>query len=141
MNSEAKSMSDLQPFSALWDSIAGRRVEVVRYFYDQLFETHPEYKRLFPEQMDHQMEKMVEMISAVARFSNRIDLIQPYLMQISRTHQTYNLSSQDLNNFKRVFIDAIAASLPEQWNKQTEDSLNCAFDDTLIPIFEEGLQA
>ncbi len=51
---------------------------------------------------------MVEMISAVTRFSDHIDLVRPYLLRVSRAHQPYQLGRQDLNDFKRAFIDTIA---------------------------------
>ena len=61
----------------LWDKLASRQIDFIRVFYHRLFEQYPEYHRLFPDKMDAQMEKMVEMISAVLRYSNDIPHIRP----------------------------------------------------------------
>lgn len=123
----------------MWDSLAGRRVELVRRFYARLFERYPEYRALFPEVMDQQMEKMVEILSAIIRFSDHIDLIRPYLLGAARAHESLGIDAEDLRKFTDVLIEAVGDACPEQWNEASERAWHQALDDVVIPIFEEGL--
>ena len=56
-----------------WEALAGKRMQFTHAFYARLFERHPEYRALFPEAMDSQMEKMVEMFSSVTRFADHTE--------------------------------------------------------------------
>jgi hemoglobin-like flavoprotein len=125
----------------VWDQLAGGRVELVRAFYDRLFEEYPEYKEMFPENMDHQMEKMVEMVGAVVRFADNIDLIRTYLQQVGVAHRSFHIHEKDLNNFKRVFIETVADACKGFWRDEHEEAFRHAFDDVIIPIVDEGLEA
>lgn len=122
-----------------WDSLAGRRREFVESFYEHLFDKHPEYRSLFPDSLDHQMEKMVEMLSAVARFSDHIDLIRPYLLRIAESHKNFGIQAQDIANFRSAMMEALAEESGADWNQARSDAFAAAFDNTIIPLFEEGL--
>ena len=123
----------------IWDALAGRRVELVRGFYDRLFERYPRYRALFPQSMDQQMEKMVEILSAVIRFSAHIDLIRPYLLHAARAHRALGIDTEDLRNFTDVLVEAVGEACPERWTEENAQAWHRALDDVVIPIFEEGL--
>lgn len=126
--------------SRIWDALAGQRRSLVRVFYTRLFQEYPHYRGLFPEAMDEQMEKMVDMMGAVARFSDHIDVIRPYLLRVAYAHKDLNIEEEDLENFRTVLLQSIADFCPNEWDEETEASFNEAFDDTIIPIFREGME-
>lgn len=123
----------------IWDALAGRRIELVRTFYERLFERYPEYRTLFPESMDQQMEKMVEILSAIVRFSDHIDLIRPYLLNAARAHKSLGIDAEDLRKFTDVLIEAVGEACPERWSEESAQAWRQSLDDVVIPIFEEGL--
>ena len=123
----------------VWNEMAGHRLELVDAFYERLFELYPEYRPLFPTNMDHQMEKMVEMIGAVVRFSNNTDLIRDYLNQVGKAHELLHLTRQDLQNFKNVFVEAAAVACPQIWRDEHRQALTKTFDELIIPVMEESL--
>ena len=90
--------------------------------------------------MDAQMEKMVEMTSAVLRHSNNIPHIRPYLLRIGEAHRSFGIEAKDLVNFKNVFIETATNFFGDIWQKDYQDEFETAFDDTIIPIFAEGLR-
>ena len=122
-----------------WDSLAGRRREIVESFYEHLFDQHPKYREMFPDSLDHQMEKMVEMLSAVARFSDHIDLIRPYLLRIAEAHKELGIDAEDVANFRNAMIETLAEKSGPDWNQAHTEAFAAAFDNTIIPLFEEGL--
>ena len=123
-----------------WEALAGRRAEFTKNFYDAFFDAFPEYRKLFPAAMDAQMERMVEMFSNLARFAEHTDLIQPYLLQIGFAHRRFGLHAEDAENFKNVFIATLADALEGSWSAEHEAAWRSAFDDILLPMFDEGLE-
>jgi len=124
----------------MWDLLAGRRRQFVESFYHDLFGRFPDYRQYFPDHMDAQMERMMDLIGAVARFSNHIDLVRPYLLRVGAAHKMVSLKMEDLCNFRDVFIDTTAASCGEFWEERHAKAFREAFDDTIIPIVYEGLR-
>ncbi|MDH3637059.1 MAG: globin domain-containing protein [Gammaproteobacteria bacterium] len=133
-------MSKTEKVSHIWEVLAGKRQALVEAFYTRLFQEYPHYRQLFPEEMDGQMEKMVDMMSAVARFSDHIDMIRPYLIRVAYVHKDLDIGERDLENFRTVLLESIAEFCPGDWDDETEVSFNHAFDDTIIPIFREGME-
>lgn len=123
-----------------WEALAGRRGQFAKQFYAEFFERFPEYRDLFPAEMDAQMERMVEMFSSIARFADRTDLIQPYLLQVGFAHRRFGIRLSDAENFKNVFIETLGRVLGDDWDGRHESAWQHAFDDMLIPMFDEGLE-
>ncbi len=123
-----------------WEALAGQRAQFTKAFYTAFFDQFPEYRALFPDAMDAQMERMVEMFSNLARFADHSDLIQPYLLQVGFAHRGFGIRHNDAENFKEVFISTLAEARGEAWNEDHETAWRQAFDDMLIPMFDEGLE-
>ena len=134
-------MYDDNPIEQVWNLLAGRRKQLVESFYDNLFIRFPHYRQHFPEHMDPQMERMMDLIGSVARFSDHISLIRPYLLKVGEAHKAINLELEDLRNFRDVFIDTVAQTCGASWEEQHAKAFREAFDDTIIPIVYEGLRS
>jgi len=132
--------TDMTAIQETWDALAGRRIVLVDTFYSRLFDRNPEYRGLFPESMTPQKEKMVEMISSVARFIDQVDLIRPYLVNVGAAHRGTGITAGDIENFKEVFIDTLAFTCSERWESRHEKAWREVFDEVIVPIFSEGLE-
>ena len=128
-----------QVIEELWDSLAGERVQLIGAFYERLFDRYPQYRELFPDKMDHQKDKMVEMLSALARFSDHIDMIRPYMTRIAEVHRSLGLHPQDLRNFQAVLIETLEQQSGSRWRPEHGVAFKEAFDTSIIPLFEDGM--
>ena len=135
-------MSNTREIEEIWTLLAGKRRDFVESFYSQLFQRFPDYQQYFPKHMDAQMELMMELVGSIARFSNHIDLIRPYLLQVGAAHKDMVLlKREDLCNFRDVFIDTAAIICGEHWEERHAKAFRDAFDDTIIPIIFEGMRS
>lgn len=133
--------SETKPIKEVWDLLAGRRRQFVESFYANLFHQFPDYEQYFPEHMDAQMERMMDLIGSVAFLSDQINLIRPYLLQVGAAHKDIlRLEMEDLCNFRDVFIETAADVCSESWQDRHALAFQAAFDDTIIPIIYEGLR-
>ncbi len=134
-------MSDVNSIKEVWDLLAGRRRQFIETFYANLFNQFPDYQQYFPEHMDAQMERMMELISSVVHISDQINHIRPYLLQVGAAHkEIVLLKKEDLCNFRDVFIETAATTCGESWEDRHAKAFQAAFDDTIIPIVYEGLR-
>ena len=95
---------------------------------------------MFPEAMDSQMEKMVEMFSSVTRFADHTDLVRPYLTSVGYSHRRLGIDASDVENFKLAFVDTLADLCADWWDQSHVRAWHGAFDDIIVPLFDEGLE-
>lgn len=131
---------DIEHIKATWEELAGRRVEFVGAFYKHLFERYPDYRRLFPQQLDPQLERMTEMISALALHSEHIDLIEPYLENVGFAHRATGIRTDDVQNFVTTFVDTLGEMCGDRWTPARAEAWSNVFSDIVVPLFEEGLE-
>ena len=131
---------EVEHIKQTWHELAGRRNTFVEGFYGRLFERHPGYREKFPDDMSAQMEHMVEMVSSVARYCDHMGLIEPYLRTVGYAHRGTGIHDRDVQNFRDVFIESLSEAGTEHWDTAHEQSWREAFDDVVIPMFDEGLE-
>ena len=133
-------MTDMHIIKQDWEALAGQRVQFIDSFYERLFARHPQYQAMFPDRMDTQMEKMVEMFSSIARFADHSDLIRPYLVSVGYAHRRLGIGAADVENFKEAFIATLAQLREGSWDETHEKAWHEAFEDLVVPLFDEGLE-
>ncbi|RKZ47199.1 MAG: hypothetical protein DRR08_32590 [Candidatus Parabeggiatoa sp. nov. 2] len=127
-----------------WDKLADKQPALVQTFQERLFEQHPNYKSLFPEASSLRlMEKMVKTLILAARVDDP-ELVHPRMVRLGDKHRRFNLTQEDLFNFKRVFLEVLGEycrqHCPETWNDDCVQAWNEAFDDHIIPYMTQGLE-
>ena len=123
-----------------WDKLAGKHQELVTTFYQRFFQEYPDYKSIFPESMDRQMKKMVETMALIARVSEDTEIAHPHLTKLGNKHTQYQLSKQDLQNFKNVFLQVLGEYSGDDWTGECQQSWTEAFDKHVIPHMMQGLR-
>ncbi len=123
-----------------WNALAGRRLEFIEAFYDRLFERYPRYRELFPEKMGAQHERMIEMIGALAQFADHIPPLEPYLSNVGFQHRRTGIRADDVENFKRTFLETLAGFPMEIDPDARQRAWQEAFDEVIIPLFDQGLE-
>lgn len=65
--------------------------EVGSMFYARLFETYPELRPLFAEDIQLQAKKLVQMLATVVNGLHRLDAIMPAIEDLARRHEEYGV--------------------------------------------------
>lgn len=125
---------------ASWRELTGQRREFIDTFYTRLFERYPDYRDLFPPHMNVQLEHMIEMISTLAQFADHTHLLEPYLGKVGFAHRGTGIHADDVENFKEVFLDTLAAFSTADDVDSRCRAWREVFDDVIIPLFDEGLE-
>jgi len=115
----------------------------VQTLYERLFEQYPNYKSLFPESMNRQMEKIVKTIALVARM-DAPEIVHSRLLKLGYKHRQFNLKREDFLNFKQLFLEVLGEYCneycPELWNDGCVQAWHKAFDEQIIPYLTQGLE-
>jgi hemoglobin-like flavoprotein len=123
-----------------WDKLVDKHQQLVSTFYSRFFEEYPDYKALFPGSMDRHMKKMVDTMAFVARVAEDTEIAHPHLMKLGDKHREYELGKQDLDRFKKVFLNVIGEYCGRDWTSECQDAWTEAFDRHVIPYMMRGLK-
>lgn len=123
-----------------WDKLSGQHQEIVTTFYNRFFEKYPNYRALFPESLDRQMKKMVDTMALIARVSDETEVAHPHLVKVGSKHSGYKINREDLDKFKRVFLEVVGEYCGDEWNEECEKAWITAFDQHVIPYMMHGLK-
>ncbi|MEJ2175004.1 MAG: globin [bacterium] len=123
-----------------WEALGANQRDFVEAFYRRFFERFPDYRPLFPLELNPQhLEKMVQTMAMVANLSDDRSSIAPHMRRVGQAHKAYGLSARDFDNFKRTFLELLGERLGRQWSAEAEKAWNDAFEAVLVPLMREGL--
>jgi hemoglobin-like flavoprotein len=131
---------DMQLIGRTWDHVgSGRHEQVIKSFYDRLFELYPEYRDLFPQSLDHHMKKMVDTLALLARVADETEIVHPQMMRLGAKHTSFHLKDEDLKRFQIVFVKVLSECCGEHWTDDCEKAWNGVFEQHIIPYMHHGL--
>ncbi len=124
-----------------WDALGEEQHAFVEVFYQRFFERFPDYRPLFPLELNpRHLEKMVQTMALVANLSDDRGGIAPHMHKVGQAHKAYGLTARDFDNFKRTFLELLGERLGGRWSTEAAKAWNDAFDAVLLPLMREGLE-
>jgi hemoglobin-like flavoprotein len=94
-------------FDAIWP--VHRKFAAI--FYRHFFELAPDARRLFPDDMERQHVKLMDMIAAIVGALDQRELFQSIIRQTGRQHASFGVKASHFVAFR----DALISSLAEQF--------------------------
>ena len=100
---------------------------VATMFYDRLFEMAPEYRELFPEDMEAQRGKLMTTLAAVVQSLTNLDAIVPVVQDLGRRHVGYNVKPADYEPVGAALLWTLETGLGDDWTDNTRDAWAAAY--------------
>jgi hemoglobin-like flavoprotein len=118
-------------------------------FYKRLFEVAPELRPLFPENMDGQHAKLINVLGAVTSNLYMISLpvttlqeaeaFMPQVRALGRRHASYGVTDAHFEALKDVLIWTLRQYCGESFDDETEEAWLAIFD-LLSRVMMEGMK-
>lgn len=80
-------------------------------FYARLFETHPELRPLFAEDIAPQSKKLVQMLAMVVNGLHRLNALKPAIEDLARRHEDYGVVPEHYPVVGKTLIWALEQGL------------------------------
>lgn len=74
-----------------WAKVVPISEQAAALFYGHMFETHPEVRPLFPESLDEQGKKLMQMITVAVNGLNNLEAIVPAVQELGKRHVAYKV--------------------------------------------------
>lgn len=96
-------------------------------FYDRLFETHPEVRSMFPEDIRPQAKKLLQMLAMVVNGLHRLPAIQAEVEALARRHKNYGVAEAHYPVVGQTLIWTLEHHLGDAFTPQVKRAWLVAF--------------
>ena len=119
-------------FDAIWPV----RRKLADLFYSRFFELAPDAKQLFPDDMERQHLKLMDMIAAIVGALDQRDLFQSIIHSTARQHAQFGVKTSHF----LAFGDALIWSLEKQFGAAFTPELKQAWIELYANVQSEMLR-
>lgn len=109
-------------------------------FYGRLFETFPQVRPMFAEDIEPQAKKLVQMLAIVVNGLDRIDAILPAVRQLAVRHNDYGVEDEHYEAVGQTLIWTLRQGLGEAFTADVEKAWTDAYG-TLSSVMIEAARS
>lgn len=123
-------MLDAEKIELVQDSFAKlvpRAAVLAIEFYDRLFELRPDYRGMFPEDMETQRSKLVVTLATVVQSLHALDDVIEEVRKLGQRHVGYKVEPEDYAPVGEALIYALKRGLGDDWNDALQDAWIAAY--------------
>lgn len=92
-------------------------------FYSKLFYDRPELKRLFPQNMDQQYRKLMDMLNTIVARLERLDELAEDIAAMAKRHEGYGVKPEYYEPVGKALLWTLQKGLGNEW----EDDIKAAW--------------
>lgn len=118
-------------------ALAPRGEELVERFYHRLFETHPDVRTLFPEDMTQQRGKLLSTLVLVVNSIRNLDGLVPVLHNLGARHLELGTLPEHYGAVRDGLVDTMAEMAGALWSDTLDQDWRTTID-LLSSIMLEG---
>ena len=97
-------------------------------FYTKLFFDNPRLEKMFPENMEQQYLKLVDMLTViVSRLGSSGEIIED-IKALARRHVGYGVRTEHYRYLKTALLWTLEKGLGDDWNEKVEDAWIACYD-------------
>ncbi len=104
--------------SVQWIRPIGR--EFAHSFYTELFTSHPEVRSIFPEVMDRQEERLIEMLIYLIDGMANFRKIEPLVENLGRRHISYGVLPEHYSAVGEALIKTLTVAAGDRWTPEIQ---------------------
>lgn len=104
-------------------------------FYSKLFNEHPALRKMFPQKMDQQYRKLMEMLSTIVARLERFDELTKDIADMARRHVGYGVRPAHYKMVGSALLWTLQQGLGKDWTPKVEEAwIKCytTLADTMI---------
>jgi len=117
MPSPSESFKRIQESHA---TLAPRMDEVLRVFYRNLFEKHPEVRALFPTDITRQIGHLSAAVTLICRNLRNFEALEHPLMELGAQHVGFGARPHHYPTVCVTLVEALREVAGDQWNARLE---------------------
>jgi hemoglobin-like flavoprotein len=105
-----------------WLKVLPVKRNAARLFYEKLFQTDPALRDMFQTDIDHQGEKLMQIIESAVSGLGHIDRITPALRALGQRHQTYGIEARHYGTVGTTLLWTLGQTLGAEFTPKVKSA-------------------
>ena len=110
-----------------WVSI--RKIDpviIADVFYTKLFHDNPELRKMFPQNIEEQYSKLIDMLNTIVARLEKLDDLKGDIVQMAKRHVNYGVKPEHYNMVGKALLWTLQKTLGTDWNTELRTAwVNC----------------
>src|SRR5258705_3933393 len=95
-------------------------------FYSKLFFDNPELRKMFPQNMEEQYQKLLDMLNTIVERLEKLDELKGDIVAMAKRHKDYGVKPQQYSMVGIALIWTLHKTLGQEWNEDIRSAwVNC----------------
>lgn len=95
-------------------------------FYTKLFYDHPELRTMFPQEMEEQNKKLIDMLNVIIGRLENLDELKGEIIAVARRHVDYGVKDEHYNMVGAALLWTLQKALGKDWTDELKTAwINC----------------
>ena len=110
-----------------WVSI--RKIDpviIADVFYTKLFHDNPQLRKMFPQNIEEQYTKLIDMLNTIIARLEKLDDLKGDIVQMAKRHVNYGVKPEHYNMVGKALLWTLQKTLGADWNAELRTAwVNC----------------
>ncbi|GIV40594.1 MAG: hypothetical protein KatS3mg033_2394 [Thermonema sp.] len=107
----------------VWVQLLVHKKEWGLRFYERLFALHPHMQYLFKGNMEHQGQKLVNVLTLIISKLDKIHNIREEVKALAERHKQYNVKPEYYLPFINLLLSVLAEAMGDKWTETTDQAM------------------
>ena len=95
-------------------------------FYSKLFFENPELRKMFPQDVESQYKKLVDMLETIVARLENLDELKGDIVAMTKRHNDYGVRPEHYNLVGKALLWTLQKSLTNEWTEEVKSAwINC----------------
>ena len=95
-------------------------------FYSKLFFDNPEFRKMFPEDMEGQYRKLLDMLNTIIERLEKIDELKGDIVAMAKRHEGYGVKPEHYSAVGIALVWTLQKTLGTEWTDEVRSAwVNC----------------
>lgn len=106
-----------------WNHFRGINPKLIGdIFYSKLFFENPSLRKMFPDKMDAQYQKLIDMMSTIVARLDNLDTLNNEIAAMAQRHEQYGVKPAHYKLVGKALLWTLKHGLGNDWTKETEEA-------------------
>ena len=110
-----------------WNGVGKIKPEILGdAFYTKLFFDNPELRKMFPQEMEEQNKKLIDMLNVIIERLENLNELKGEIIAVARRHVDYGVKTEHYNMVGNALLWTLQKALGKDWTEELKTAwINC----------------
>jgi hemoglobin-like flavoprotein len=95
-------------------------------FYTKLFYDNPELRKMFPQEMEEQNKKLIDMLNVIIERLENLNELKGEIIAVAKRHIDYGVKTEHYNMVGTALLWTLEKALGKDWTEELKTAwINC----------------